>query len=130
MEASRRAILGTLASAIAGGKSAVNAVAAELGSATAAGAMALGQGDKLQYPAVNPVPYGYTGDQNWRAVRKLENYFEAMHGGRGPLTNPAVDAIKSYSPWYRAHRKASAATEPEETSATMALVRELRRVLP
>lgn len=128
MNASRRTIIGSIAAAVAGGQSAAKAVTAEMASLGAAAGASLGQaGVGLNQI---PVPHNYATNPNWRAVRRLENYFEALHGARGPMVNPAVDAIKSYSPWYRAHRKASAATEPEEASATMALIRELRRVLP
>lgn len=122
MEASRRTILGGIASAIAGGKTAGSAVVAELGGVAAAGSVAtLGQGlNSFQRPTHNPAI---------GAWHKLRRYHEGLNGYEGQHPHPAIDAIKSYSPWYRAHKRTLARVAPEEHSLAGALLHRMTQEL-
>lgn len=120
---SRRTVLGSIAAAFAGGQTAAKAVAAEVSNVAAAAS--LGQGLNT-IEAANRMP-GYMNDPLFAHLRKVRRYQEALHGYESKVIIPSIDAIKSYSPWYRAHKTALFRAEPETHDVIDQVITEIGR---
>lgn len=109
---SRRTILQSLAAAVASGKSAAQAVEKEISGIGAAGVAALNAAEvNMPTPGMYADPPSIA--PGLEAVHRIRRYLELMHGQDYFHPVPAITAIKSYSPWYRAHKMAELRVEPE-----------------